>query len=205
MSREINAARHSIQNEISSYIEFSGDALAKTQLLIPELVQLVELCLETLRAGNKLLWCGNGGSAAEAQHMSAELTGRFNLNRGALASLCLNTDTSAMTAISNDFGQEFIFSRQVEALGKSKDLLICLSTSGTSRNILAAQETAKRIGVKTFLFTSENGPQNEFDYVIRAPSSKTEIVQQCHQVMLHAVCARLEVLMFDSSQNTIGI
>ena len=114
-----------------------------------EIEQVARVCADTLKAGNKIMFCGNGGSAADSQHLAAELVGRYKLNRPAMNALALTVDTSILTAVGNDYGYETVFSRQLQGLGRSGDLLVGLSTSGNSQNIVLAMELARRMGVRT--------------------------------------------------------
>lgn len=143
--------------------------------------------LDALRRGNKILICGNGGSAADAQHFAAELTGRFVKHRKALPAIALSVDTSAITAISNDYGFEYSFARQVEALANAGDIVIGITTSGNSRNIVKALETAKQHGSTTIGLTGSVGGQIEphCHYTIKVPSQATSFVQEIHTAIIH--------------------
>jgi len=168
------------QNTIESVISTMQSPLGKASSLI----------LKTLQKGNKILLCGNGGSASDAQHIAAELTGRYKNTRKALPAIALNTDTSAITAIANDFGYESVFSRQVEALAQKGDLLIAISTSGNSPNILNALETAKELGCKTLGFSGyEGGKMNQYcDINLIVPSNDTPRIQEMHILFGHILC-----------------
>ena len=161
-----------------------SDVISKTEVLIWG-------CLES---GGKVIWCGNGGSASDSQHLAAELVGRFAKNRRALASIALTTDTSILTSLANDFGFETIFSRQVEALGKSGDVLIGISTSGNSLNVVNAIVAAKKIGIHTVAFTGTNpSPLSKVaDITIAAPTNVTSHIQECHIAIGQALCGALE-------------
>ena len=147
-----------------------------------------------LQTGHKVLWCGNGGSAAEAQHMSAELMVRYVLNRRPLASIALTTDTSLLTAHSNDFEFESIFARQIEALGQSGDLLMAMSTSGHSANILQAVQQAKRQGLTTVALTGQapNPLAQIADWAICIDSTTTARIQEAHTLVNHLICEGLD-------------
>ena len=153
-----------------------------------------ETAVATLKAGGKILLCGNGGSAADAQHIAAELTGRYKTERGALAGIALTTDTSALTAIGNDYGYEFVFSRQLEALGREGDLLIAISTSGNSGNVLKALELARKIGVKTIgLSGRTGGAMNELcELNLVVPSNDTPRIQEMHIMIGHIICQAID-------------
>ncbi|WP_211872288.1 D-sedoheptulose-7-phosphate isomerase [Plastoroseomonas arctica] len=156
------------------------------------------LCTAALRAGGKILLCGNGGSAADAQHWAGELVARFHYDRPGLAAIALTTDSSILTAIGNDYGYERIFARQVEALGAKGDVLLALSTSGNSPNILAAVEAARAKGIAIVGFTGRGGGKMAVlcDLCIRIPSDITPQIQEGHEVLGHALCAIIEAEMF---------
>ena len=154
------------------------------------LVRAAQLMVQTLQNGRKILLCGNGGSAADAQHIAAELTGRYKTERRGLPAIALTTDTSALTAIANDFGYEKVFSRQVEALANSGDLLIGISTSGNSTNVLLALEQAKAIGCTTIGLTGNTGGKMNAlcDINLIAPSNNTPRIQEMHILFGHILC-----------------
>jgi D-sedoheptulose 7-phosphate isomerase len=153
--------------------------------------------IAALRSGNKLLIIGNGGSAADAQHIAAEIVGRYKQDRPAYAAIALTTDTSALTAIANDYGFEQVFARQVEGLGQRGDVLLALSTSGRSPNILAALHTARARGLVTIGFTGTKGEalRAHCDHLLVAPSDDTPVVQQIHLTFAHAICDEIEQAM----------
>ncbi len=154
-------------------------------------------CRRAIASKNKLLIAGNGGSAAEAQHFAAELVGRYKQERAGLPALALTTDTSVITAWSNDYSFETIFSRQIEALGMPGDIFIGLSTSGNSKNILAAVERARNRGLTTACFLGNKGGmlQDKSDHALVVPSSDTPRIQEIHLVLIHALCDEIESLM----------
>ena len=169
------------------------DMLADSPLQ-EQLVRAVDLCVTSLRAGGKLMFAGNGGSAAEAQHFSAEMVGRFLKERQPLPSIALNTDTSALTAIGNDYGYEHVFARQVEALGNRGDVLIAMSTSGRSQNIVRAMQAARAKGIVTIGLTGVH-PRDMgelADVALKVPSSHTPQIQEGHLVLGHLLCAMVE-------------
>jgi D-sedoheptulose 7-phosphate isomerase len=147
-----------------------------------------------LRAGHRLLIIGNGGSAADAQHIAAEIVGRYKQDRPAYAAIALTTDTSALTAIANDYGFEQVFARQVEGLGRRGDVLLALSTSGRSPNIVAALRAARQRGLITVGFTGGQGEALGAlcDHLLVAPSDETGIVQQIHLAVAHGICDEIE-------------
>ncbi|HMV35179.1 MAG TPA: D-sedoheptulose 7-phosphate isomerase [Turneriella sp.] len=151
------------------------------------------------RAGKKTLIAGNGGSAADAQHIAAEFVSRFYFDRPALASIALTTDTSALTAIGNDYGYELLFSRQIEANGSSGDFYIAISTSGNSKNVLKSLESAKKLGIKTVGLTGRSGGKMKdiVDYCICVPSDETPRIQETHILIGHILCAAVEKELFE--------
>ena len=150
-----------------------------------------------LGAGNKVLIVGNGGSAGDAQHIAAEIVGRYKQERPGYAAIALTTDTSALTAIANDYGFEQIFARQIEGLGVPGDVLLALSTSGRSANILAALKKARERGLVTIGFTGTKGEamRADCDYLLIAPSDDTPLVQQIHLAVAHGICDEVEQTM----------
>ena len=160
----------------------------------------VDLCVAALQGGRKLMLCGNGGSAADAQHWAGELVSRFMYDRPGLAAVALTTDSSILTAIGNDYGYERSFSRQVEALGQAGDVLFGLSTSGRSPNILLAMRAARERGIGTVGFTGNGPGASELaavaDILIQVPSASTPAIQEGHEVLGHAICALTEATIF---------
>jgi len=159
--------------------------------------EIADIVVATLREGNKLLIVGNGGSAADAQHIAAEIMGRYKQDRRPHAAIALTTDTSALTAIGNDYGFEQVFARQVAGLGRRGDALLALSTSGRSPNILAALGTARQHGLVTIGFTGSKGEALRplCDHLLVAPSDDTAIIQQLHLAVAHGVCDAIEQAM----------
>jgi len=162
--------------------------------LAPVLERIATQMTDTILSGNRIVWCGNGGSAADAQHLAAELVGRFKRERRALPSLALTTDTSVLTCIANDYGYEYIFSRQAEALCRAGDLLVGITTSGNSRNVCAALQTARQLGVLTVAFTGRSGgaAAEIADIALQVPSSDTARVQEAHILCGHILCDWIE-------------
>jgi len=185
-----------------------AEALSVTAALLRRMAEDDALCADTaaaadrvaeaLRRGNKLLLCGNGGSAADAQHWAGELVSRFHHDRPGLAAIALTTDSSILTAIGNDYGYERVFARQVEALGAPGDVLFALSTSGRSPNILAALKAARERGMATVGFTGAGGGEMPplCDILLRVPSSSTPRIQEGHEALGHAICALVEAALF---------
>lgn len=158
-----------------------------------------DLCLGALRQGRKLLLAGNGGSAADAQHIAGEFVSRFYFDRPALPAIALTVDTSILTAIGNDYGFEQVFSRQVAALGQPGDVFIGISTSGRSPNVLRAIEAARAQGMQVLVLTGANGAAMAAlgDVAISARSTDTPHIQQVHIIAGHAICAAVEAALFD--------
>jgi D-sedoheptulose 7-phosphate isomerase len=156
--------------------------------------QVADLVRNTLESGNKLLLCGNGGSAADSQHIAAEFVGRFAFDRRPVPALALTVDTSAITAIGNDYGFEHIFSRQLEALGAPNDVLFALSTSGNSKNVVAAAKRAREKGIHVVGFTGHGGGQllELCDFLVAAPSSSTPRIQEIHGLAMHIIAELAE-------------
>ena len=153
--------------------------------------------ITVLRSGNKLLIIGNGGSAADAQHIAAEIVGRYKQDRPGWAAIGLTTDTSALTSIANDYGFEQVFARQIEGLGLRGDVLLALSTSGRSPNILAALRSARKRGLVTIGFTGSKGQALGAlcDHLLVAPSDDTPVIQQIHLTIAHGICDEIEQTM----------
>lgn len=154
----------------------------------------VNVCSESLLNGGKIMLCGNGGSAADSQHIAAEFVGRFNRERRSLPALALTTDTSALTCIGNDYGFDEIFSRQIEGIGHTGDVLLGISTSGNSKNIISAIETAHRKGIKTIIFTGIRDTilTDISDISFQVPSVNTARIQEIHILLGHIMCAGIE-------------
>jgi D-sedoheptulose 7-phosphate isomerase len=161
---------------------------------IPSLEKIVDVCRDALKSGHKILLCGNGGSAADSQHIAAEFVGRFHKERVSLPAIALTTDTSILTAVANDYDYDIVFSRQVEGLGQSGDVLIGISTSGNSVNIIRAVETAKDKGIMTVAFTGEKASKlSEIaDITLCAPSNVTARIQECHILAGHLICSAID-------------
>jgi D-sedoheptulose 7-phosphate isomerase len=157
--------------------------------------QIGTIMLRSLRNGGKILWCGNGGSAADAQHLAAEIVGRFKRNRKGMASIALTTDTSILTAVANDFGYDCVFQRQVEALCAPGDVLVAISTSGNSRSVCAAVEAAQSIGAGTIGFTGAKGGAlaSLADVTLCVASDETARIQEVHILCGHILCDWIEV------------
>jgi D-sedoheptulose 7-phosphate isomerase len=185
------------KDPISAHLTLSLKALERTAqdaTLLAVARRIAEVIIEALRAGNRLLIIGNGGSAADAQHIAAEIVGRYKQDRPAYAAIALTTDTSALTAIANDYGFEQVFARQVAGLGRRGDVLLALSTSGRSPNILAALRTARERALITIGFTGSKGEALGAlcDHVLVAPGDDTAVIQQIHLAVAHGICDEIE-------------
>ena len=177
---------------IESHLEEAGQVILSTVGLSAQIAEVAEVAITSLKAGGTIFWCGNGGSAADSQHLSAELIGRYKHGRKAIASIALTTDTSALTAISNDFGFEFVFSRQLEGLARPGDVLIALTTSGDSKSVINAVEKAQELGVRSLILTSTKYTGSQGDFVIKVASTKTELIQHAHTAIGHVLCELIE-------------
>lgn len=186
-----------IKQEIHKTQAMLAAALLDTKLL--QTAETIALqCINSLRNGGKILFVGNGGSAADSQHLAAELVSRYRYDRPGLPGIALTTDSSALTAIGNDYAYEKIFSRQIEALGQKGDVLIGISTSGKSANILRAFEAAKAKEIVTVGFTGETAPQmtERCDFVLNIPAKDTAKIQEGHILFGHIICHLIEDAMF---------
>lgn len=183
--------KHQIIQEFQDHIKVAQETLKELE---SEMLKVSQVLIETLKKGNKLLICGNGGSAADAQHFSAELTGRYKVERKGLPSIALSTDTSALTAIGNDYGFEFVFSRQVEALANEGDVVFGISTSGNSVNVLNAFREGKKGGCKCIGLSGKGGGMmNEIcDLHLVIPSSDTPRIQEMHILIIHLLCQAID-------------
>lgn len=182
------------RKEIVNYLNQSSEIAEYQLTLIDEIVKVTEVCIETLNNGGKIIFCGNGGSASDSQHLAAELVGRFMKNRKPIPAISINTDTSVLTSISNDFGYNYVFSKQIEALGNEKDTLFLLTTSGKSKNIIEAGNKAKEIGLSV-ISMSGNNIQELKDFstmIISIPSNVPGIVQQAHITIGQLICMNIE-------------
>jgi D-sedoheptulose 7-phosphate isomerase len=172
-------------------------ALLADESLQRQVVNTGERMIEAFRRGNKVIFAGNGGSAADAQHLAAEFVSRFEFDRPGLPSLSLATDTSMITAIGNDYGYDKLFRRQLEAQSRPGDIFVGITTSGRSKNILAAFEVCKALQVTSVALCGSGGElEDKADIVLRAPSGHTPRIQECHILMGHALCAQVELAIF---------
>lgn len=190
-----------IEDFIEAELLSSRDTLARLYANADyraRLAAIAALYQDRLEAGNTLLFCGNGGSAADAQHIAGEFVSRFHFDRPGLSAIALSTDTSILTAIANDYGYERVFSRQVEALGRKGDVLTAITTSGASLNVIKAIEAAREREIIVVGLTGGNGGQiaHLCDHLLIAPSSETPRIQECHLASYHLLCALVEARMF---------
>jgi D-sedoheptulose 7-phosphate isomerase len=186
---------------ITEYLKASRDAMEAAlddASLIETVAEIARRCADALRAGNKVLLAGNGGSAGDAQHIAGELLSRLNYDRAPLAAVALTTDSSVLTAIGNDYGYEQLFERQVRGLGRPGDVFIGISTSGRSKNILRAIAAARANALLTVGFTGRSGGDmaGECDLCLRAPSDSTPLIQQIHITVGHIICGLIEEALF---------
>jgi D-sedoheptulose 7-phosphate isomerase len=177
-----------------------ANALASEELL-SACTAIAEVMTRALRAGGKVMFAGNGGSAGDAQHLAGEFVSRLNFDRAPLAAIALTVDTSVITAIGNDYGYEQIFVRQVRALGREGDVLVGISTSGRSPNIVAALKAAREMDMITVGFGGQGDTlmKSECDYLLAVPSRLTPLIQQVYMVAGHAICGQVEVDLFGQS------
>ncbi len=173
-------------------------AILQDDALLDRLERATETCVNTFRAGGKVLFCGNGGSAADAQHLAAELSGRFYLDRPPLFAEAMHVNTSFLTAVANDYGYDHAFSRLTTAMGRPGDVLFLLSTSGNSRNVLAAAVAGKRAGCTLIAFTGAGGGELGalVDLLVNIPSSDTPRIQEGHLLLGHILCEEVERRLF---------
>ena len=175
------------------------EAMSQDAELTATVAAIADVIVEAYRAGRKLLLCGNGGSAADSQHLAAELVGRFYMNRAPLAAEALTVNTSTITAVGNDFSFDDVFARQIQALGRPGDVAIGMSTSGNAENVRRALSTAKSLGLVTVAFTGASGGKlrGGVDYCLRVPSDDTARIQEGHITVGHIMCELIERAVFD--------
>jgi D-sedoheptulose 7-phosphate isomerase len=175
----------------------SHQALLADESLLAAVVRTSQLLIDTFSRGNRVIFAGNGGSAADAQHLAAEFVSRFEFDRPGLPSLSLSTDTSMLTAIGNDYGYDHLFRRQLEAQARPGDVFVGITTSGRSKNILAAFDLCKKMDVTSVALCGLGGELSDrADIVLRMPSSHTPRIQECHILVGHMLCAQVELVLF---------
>ncbi len=191
ISQETTMNHSSAVNSLREHVEVIEALMAHNS---EQIEKCADILAETISGGGKILLCGNGGSAADAQHIAAEFVGRFEKERRGLAAIALTTDTSALTAIANDYGFEKVYVRQIEALAREGDALVALSTSGNSPNVLAAVMAARKLGCKTIALTGANGKKlsSLCDSAILVPSSRTSRIQEGHNLIGHVLCEMVD-------------
>jgi D-sedoheptulose 7-phosphate isomerase len=191
-----------VQGAKAAFLELSRIAAQMADELDEQVYRAGELIWASLERGGKLLACGNGGSAADAQHFVAELVGRMGPERKSLPAITLSVDPSSVTAIANDYGYENVFARQVEGLGREGDVLLAISTSGKSPNVLRAIEVARAKGMRVLALAGEGGAARlaECDVAIHIRSGNTQRVQELHMAVLHAVCAHVDARVMASAR-----
>lgn len=192
-----------LQNRVAEHFAQSIEAKQQAaEVLSAPTAQAAEIMLQCLMNDGKILACGNGGSAADAQHFAAEMTGRFEKERMELAAVALTTDTSALTAIGNDYGFDHVFSKQVRALGRPGDVLIGISTSGNSANIITAIEAAHERDMQVIAFTGRDGGKiaamlNDNDILLNVPHPRTARIQEVHILLIHALCDCIDTMLLE--------
>ena len=183
-----------MQEYIENQFKELSAQLQELQSAAPIVVQIANICISAIKNNHKIIWCGNGGSAAQSQHLAAELVGRYKINRPAMNSISLTVDTSNLTAIGNDYGYDVVFSRQLEGVGQKGDVLIGLSTSGNSKNVILAFEQAKKMGITTVGLVGHNGGamKDLADYYIAVPADTSAHIQEMHITIGHLICDLIE-------------
>ena len=182
--------------------QMAESARVKRQMLeddaiVEKIEDIAGLMVDAYRSGNKTIWAGNGGSAADAQHMAGELVNKFTFDRPGLAALSLSTDTSIITAIGNDYGFDRLFARQIEAQGRPGDVFVGISTSGKSQNLVEALAACKAKGIKSVAIVGADPcPMDDYDYVIHVPSRSTPRIQECQTLIGHILCYLVESVLF---------
>jgi D-sedoheptulose 7-phosphate isomerase len=189
-----------IRAEINKSIEVKQEVLNNSEI-ISQIEKLVNDCLTSLNSGGKVIFCGNGGSFADSQHLAAEFVSRLRFDRSPLASVALGTNSSNMSAIGNDYGYDQVFKREILALGSNKDVFIPISTSGNSSNVIEAIKAANDMGIKTIAFTGGNGGKMaEICDCLVVPSYSTEKIQEVHIMLGHILCYLIESVIFKNSK-----
>ncbi len=189
-------------NEIKSSCDQISQNFQNLKNRAPIIEEIAHIWIEALSNGNKVIFCGNGGSAADSQHLAAELMGKYRLDRSPLPAISLTVDTSALTAIGNDYGYNKVFSRQLLGIGHSGDVLVGVSTSGNSENVVDAFITAQERGIKTVAFTGEHGGKLKeiADVCLNVPSTITNSIQEMHIACGHLICGLVESYLFSNKK-----
>jgi len=204
MKLRSNGQNTAEQRAIAELLECSKVIRQTAFCLASEIVNVAEHIITALQQGYKVMTCGNGGSAADAQHFAAELVGRYRRQRPSWAAIALTVDSSVLTSLSNDYGFEQIFARQVQALGRSGDILVAISTSGSSKNVLTAVEMASALGIRTVGLTGEGKSRlgEMVDHHLPVPSANTAFIQQAHIAVLHVFCELVEERLTGETMKT---
>ena len=185
-----------VQGQIAESVGVK-EALLSDEAILKQISTVAALMVDAYKAGHKTMWAGNGGSAADAQHMAGELVNKFTFDRPGLAALSLSTDTSIITAVGNDFGVDRLFARQIEAQGCKGDVFIGISTSGKSPNLVKALDACKAKGITSVAIVGANPcPMDDYDYVIHVPSTVTPRIQECQTLIGHILCYIVEQELF---------
>ena len=185
-----------VQGQIAESVGVK-EALLSDEAILKQISTVAALMVNAYKAGHKTMWAGNGGSAADAQHMAGELVNKFTFDRSGLAALSLSTDTSIITAVGNDFGFDRLFARQIEAQGCKGDVFIGISTSGKSPNLVKALDACKAKGITSVAIVGANPcPMDDYDYVIHVPSTVTPRIQECQTLIGHILCYIVEQELF---------
>jgi D-sedoheptulose 7-phosphate isomerase len=199
---ESTSSQKALAHVVSSFQEGADLRMKVARECGPAIVQAASMVAASLNAGGKILFCGNGGSAADSQHLAAEFVGRFIQERRALAALALTVNTSVLTAVGNDYGFEQVFSRQIQALGCRGDVAVGISTSGQSPNVIAAMREARRLGIKTIALSGKDGGALAkcVDIPIVVSATNTARIQECHLTIGHLICELAEKDVMNGSQ-----
>lgn len=185
-----------IKRNVQAAVELK-QAILRDEVLLDNILKVAEICVRALQAGSKLLFAGNGGSAGDSQHLAAEIVGRYKFDRPGLPAIALTTDTSALTAIGNDYGYEAVFERQLQALGRAGDVFFGISTSGNSKNVLRALGRAREMKLVTVGLAGSGGAiQALCDHCLAVPSTDTARIQECHIMIGQIICGYIEETMF---------
>lgn len=187
-----------IQRIVSASVDVKQNVLADVSLLV-RVNEATQLMIEAFQESGSVYWCGNGGSAADAQHLAAELSGRFYFDRAPLSSEALHVNTSYLTAVANDYSYNDIYGRYIKGMGKDTDVLVGISTSGNSENVVRAMEEGKKLGMKIVAFTGEGGGKMKdlADVCINVPSKDTPRIQESHIMIGHIICEIIEDTLFE--------
>ena len=192
MTTELDYVRDNIEAAVAVKQQMLNDPA-----LLERILGVAEICVDALKKGNKIIFAGNGGSAGDSQHLAAELVGRYKFDRPGLPALALTTDSSALTAIGNDYGYDRVFERQIEAMGVAGDVFFGITTSGNSKNVLLAIKEAAAKGIITVGLAGNGGAiQDMCDYCISVPTDETPRIQECHIMIGQIICGFIERTMF---------